>query len=262
MDKTADNASNQAEYLKSLGLTRYEALVYIALLKVEGATASEIHEISGVPRASVYPVLDRLETKNLVSVSHTSPRRFNATPPDEGIGYLLRTINDDAEKAKEALNLIYQQRAAAESGTGELIWSIYGKEKIQDRLSELLVSAQDEVLIIGRASFIKGHLLNLLGHLDPSVRIEITTETWMDPLPGNVILRTFPKLPNHISKKKLEKLEKHDKAAVFLIDGRAVMVLLGVDEFAPTAMYSESPGFYRFFKQYYDMALSVIGDGD
>jgi len=49
-----------AESLKSLGLTRYEALVYIALLKNIDATATKIHEISGVPRATVYPVLDRL----------------------------------------------------------------------------------------------------------------------------------------------------------------------------------------------------------
>lgn len=60
--------------LKSLGLTKYEALVYIGLLRTAGATATEVHEISGVPRASVYPVLDRLVQKELVSVSHTTPK--------------------------------------------------------------------------------------------------------------------------------------------------------------------------------------------
>lgn len=50
-------------WLKSLGLTKYEALVYIALFRVTGATPTETHEISGVPRASVYPVLDQLEEK-------------------------------------------------------------------------------------------------------------------------------------------------------------------------------------------------------
>ncbi|MDD1716507.1 MAG: helix-turn-helix domain-containing protein, partial [Methanolinea sp.] len=69
------------EQLKSLGLTKYEALVYIALLQASGATATEIHEHSGVPRASVYPVLDRLVAKNLASISHTTPKRFNAVDP-------------------------------------------------------------------------------------------------------------------------------------------------------------------------------------
>lgn len=71
------------ESLKSLGLTKYEALVYIGLLRMVGATATEVHEISGVPRASVYPVLDRLVQKELVSVSHTTPKRFDAVPPDQ-----------------------------------------------------------------------------------------------------------------------------------------------------------------------------------
>lgn len=79
------------EHLKSLGLTKYESLVYIALLQVDGATATEIHEISGgVPRASVYPVLDKLSKKQLVNVTTTSPKRFAATPPDEPSTALLR----------------------------------------------------------------------------------------------------------------------------------------------------------------------------
>jgi len=35
------------EMLKSLGLTKYEALVYIGLLKEPGATATRIHEVAG-----------------------------------------------------------------------------------------------------------------------------------------------------------------------------------------------------------------------
>ncbi len=48
MSESPENTLIIAESLKSLGLTKYEALVYIALLKVSGATATEIHEISGV----------------------------------------------------------------------------------------------------------------------------------------------------------------------------------------------------------------------
>ena len=60
MKLPSDNPVRVIECLKSLGLTKYEALVYIALLKMASATASEIHEISDVPRASVYPVIDQL----------------------------------------------------------------------------------------------------------------------------------------------------------------------------------------------------------
>ncbi|WP_172673717.1 TrmB family transcriptional regulator [Methanogenium cariaci] len=90
MAKTVPSTTMIQEHLKSLGLTKYESLVYIALLQVDGATATEIHEISGVPRASVYPVLDKLSKKQLVNVTTTSPKRFAATPPDEPSTALLR----------------------------------------------------------------------------------------------------------------------------------------------------------------------------
>ena len=49
MKLPSDNPVRVIDCLKSLGLTKYEALVYIALLKLVSATASEIHEISEVP---------------------------------------------------------------------------------------------------------------------------------------------------------------------------------------------------------------------
>ncbi len=39
------------ESLKYLGLTKYEALVYISLLHASDAMVNEIHKLSGVPRA-------------------------------------------------------------------------------------------------------------------------------------------------------------------------------------------------------------------
>jgi sugar-specific transcriptional regulator TrmB len=81
MTAPRDIPNNLLESLKSLGLTKYEALVYIGLLRVAGATATEIHEISGVPRASVYPVLDRLVQKELVSVSYITPNGSTRSLP-------------------------------------------------------------------------------------------------------------------------------------------------------------------------------------
>ena len=96
MKLPSDNPVRVIDCLKSLGLTKYEALVYIALLKVASATASEIHEISGVPRASVYTVIDQLLDKGLVSVSQSAPKRFAAFPPDDAIARLMDHIERDA----------------------------------------------------------------------------------------------------------------------------------------------------------------------
>ena len=124
MKAPRDIPSDLLESLRSLGLTKYEALVYIGLLRVAGATATEIHEISGVPRASVYPTLDRLAQKELVSVSHTTPKRFDAIPPAQGIENLMRKIEMDAESALAALDVFYREKDAEYRGNQELVWTI------------------------------------------------------------------------------------------------------------------------------------------
>jgi len=110
MDTPSDHAESVIDALRSLGLTKYEARVYIALLGVAGATATEIHEISDVPRASVYSVLDRLIEKNLVTISHTTPKRFAAIPPEDGISQLMQRIEANAGIASKALSEIHEKQ--------------------------------------------------------------------------------------------------------------------------------------------------------
>ena len=55
------------EELKLLGLNNSEVKVYLTLLELNQALASEIAKKSGIPRASIYDVLRRLEDEGLVS---------------------------------------------------------------------------------------------------------------------------------------------------------------------------------------------------
>jgi len=150
MKLPSDNPVRVIECLKSLGLTKYEALVYIALLKLESATASEIHEISGVPRASVYTVVDQLLDKGLVSVSQSAPKRFASFSPEDAISKLMEQIERDAQYARDSLSKIYRERTGQGSSSEELIWNIYGLKiskkdslipfPVQIRKSELLLT--------------------------------------------------------------------------------------------------------------------------
>ncbi len=116
MKLPSENSVQVIECLKSLGLTKYEALVYIALLKVVSATASEIHEISGVPRASVYTVIDQLQEKRLVSVSQSAPKRFAAFSPEDAISKLMDHIERDAKYARDSLSSIHRERIRPGNG--------------------------------------------------------------------------------------------------------------------------------------------------
>lgn len=254
MKESRAEESNIAESLKSLGLTRYEALVYIALLKSTGATATEIHEISGVPRASVYPVLDRLLQKNLVSISNTSPKRFSAIPPEEGIDSLLHNIEEDANRAKGVLSAIFRERTQVERGDQELIWSIHGNDKIIARLIDLIRQAEQTILIIAYHDFITNGLTEAILEVKRPVRVDLISDRWDIPVPDhiNVYLKSIPQgqdLP----------MAKDFAGGVFIFDNRKVLVVMGSRSEGVTGLYSEAAGFVRFFSRYWNFFSEYTG---
>lgn len=253
MELNGDRRATLPETLKSLGFTKYEALVYVALLGVEAATASEIHGLSRVPRASVYPVLDRLAEKNLVTISHVTPRRFSAVPPREGIENLLSRIREDARHAQEVLSEIYRKRATGERGDEELIWTIHGEEKIIPRLRELVGHAGKSIRAMSHWPLIRRILLEDPSAVAPGVRVEVICDRWEGPVPRGmrVHVRDF----DIVSRRHAE-LPPHDLAGIFTIDGEKAMIIMGVSEDAPTALLSESPGFVRFFSQVWSLNLA------
>jgi hypothetical protein len=256
MEREEDPGAALPEILKSLGFTRYEALVYIALLGMERATATEIHEDSGVPRASVYPVLDRLAEKNLVTVSHATPRRFSALPPEEGIENLLSRIEGDARRAKEILMEIYRKRETVERGEEELIWSIHGEEKISLRLRDLIGGARRKVQIFATWPFLEKVLLPGLLHLSPSTVVEVITGHWEGPVPPGVQVHVRTPVAGHARRPPME------TAGIFIIDDEKAMVVMGISDQTPTALFSESPGFLRFFSQIWSMNLAWAAGPD
>ena len=253
MSENSEDISAIREYLKSLGLTKYEALVYIALLRVDGASAAtEIHEISGVPRASVYPVLDRLAQKNLVNVSNTTPKQFNATPPDEGITTLMKGIEKNAELSKEALNKIYQKKTEPGRENQELIWSIYGRENILNKLSDLTSDVETDLRALCNWQFFEPYITEALKR--KNIQAVIITNC-----PDNTVFQTYEGMEIITPVHRPEPIGKGDITGVFIIDSKRVMLIMGSSDLTPTALYSESPGFVRFFNRYWEFIQTHLG---
>lgn len=238
------------ESLKSLGLTKYEALVYIGLLRVAGATATEVHEISGVPRASVYPVLDRLVQKELVSVSHTTPKRFDAVPPDQGVENLMRRIESDAESARAALDAVYREQELEGRGDREQIWTLYGEENIRARLADMFRNAEGSVEVLATWAFLSEIVLPLLDLVPESVPVDIVTERWVGEQPSRFRLQIFPLVALHEKTIPAGRLLPYERSGVFLVDGaRALLWMEGADG-QPSALYSESGGLALFVRRH------------
>ena len=251
MELPSEKQVRVIECLKSLGLTKYETRVYIALLKIVGATASEIHEISGVPRASVYSVIDQLQDKGLVSVSQSIPKRFAAIAPEDAITRLMGRIERDAQNARDFLSAIYQERLTPGPGSEELIWNIYGIEKINKSFYDLISDARSEIRIIAHPQILSHDVKKKLTLKASTINIEIITHRWTENIPKkmNVYVIQHSDVP-----KELDKGKDMMAGGVCIIDNQRVMVIVGLGDEA-VAMFSESEGFVRFFIRYYNLIL-------
>jgi sugar-specific transcriptional regulator TrmB len=93
-------------YLEQLGLTQYEAKVYLALLSEHPATAYTISRRSGVPHSRVYEVARRLMAKGYVVCQNTNPDRFSPLSPRELVGQLAGEHERIIGELKQRLDAI------------------------------------------------------------------------------------------------------------------------------------------------------------
>jgi len=80
--------------LQKVGLTEYEAKVYLSLLSDHLNSATKISEKSGVPRTRVYSVLESLENKGWIRIYSGIPLLFKAVDPREVFEKIQKDYND------------------------------------------------------------------------------------------------------------------------------------------------------------------------
>jgi sugar-specific transcriptional regulator TrmB len=252
MSSPPHGSARVIECLKSLGLTKYEALVYSALLKVVSATASEIHEISTVPRASVYPVLDQLQEKKLISVARSTPKRFAALSPEEGVAIMMSRIERDAADAREILSAIHRERISHEQSSEELIWNVYGIENIHRKLTGIITAASHDIRIIAHPQIISKEIKELLDAVAERADVEMVTHQWEGGNTGKmrVYVKKHPEMP-----RELDRVKDMMAGGICIVDNRRVLVILGTGKEDAVALFSESEGFIRFFSRYYNLIV-------
>jgi sugar-specific transcriptional regulator TrmB len=149
MTDTTENeeADEQAvTVLERLGLSNYEAQVFVALQRLGIGTAREIHEEIGVPRSQVYGAADDLEAKGLVSVQQSRPKRYRPIELEEARQQLTETFERDRQVAFEHLERI-QSKQDRPDEQREDIWTTSGTEAIDTRVMSLLDAADRQIFL-------------------------------------------------------------------------------------------------------------------
>ncbi len=67
--------------LRDIGLKKYEAAAYLIIFKRGGAEASTIYKEAKIPFGKIYETLGTLESKGLIEIQNTRPKRYEAKKP-------------------------------------------------------------------------------------------------------------------------------------------------------------------------------------
>lgn len=144
--------------VKDFGLNSYEAKIWAAILSRGISTASELSDISNVPRSRAYDVLESLEKKGFIIMKLGKPIKYIAVHPEEVINRVKKRIKEDAdEKVKlvetiehsdvlDELKLLHQ--GIQHIDPTELASAIKGQENINEHLALMFKNAKQSIILV------------------------------------------------------------------------------------------------------------------
>ncbi len=130
------------EFLNSLGLSKQESKIYIALLRYGSATASKISEETQIDRATTYRYLSLLTSKGMVSSAiRNNVKYFNGSNPNK--------IKDDLKlKLEEAEKIIPKLEELNKIPRAETKAELYqGKEGLKTIMKDILREGKNYTFI-------------------------------------------------------------------------------------------------------------------
>lgn len=107
------------KYLQELGLSEKEAQIYLALLQVDNESIQDLAKRTGINRTTVYPVLETLEKKGLVSEMQVGKKTHYEAAAPERLETFVERQKTVLEERSERLKDIIPQIKGIQREKGE-----------------------------------------------------------------------------------------------------------------------------------------------
>ncbi|MCQ2754390.1 MAG: hypothetical protein MJ231_05000 [bacterium] len=172
------------EKLKELGFNTYEAKVYIALLKKYPASGYEVSKFAEIPQARTYDTLKVLENKGIVATSGTKPIVYTPIKPKQ-------LLNGYQKKVNSTINYLEKHLPEVKYDYIEPVITINGKEKIENKIKEVIQNAKREIYIEIWSQDFKIYEQDLLDAYNRNVEIRIVGYDNFTPRFGQVFQHAF-----------------------------------------------------------------------
>ena len=134
--------------LEKLGLTRKEASAYLVLVRNGGTTASEVSRLLDVQYPAVYRVLHSLQGKGWIEASRDRPNRYRARNPRVVAEQARQAHAEELGAAAEKAAALAEEYTARTRGMEADLFLYKGREGVENKLREVVLSATGEVLVV------------------------------------------------------------------------------------------------------------------
>jgi len=128
--------------LQNLGFSDYEARAYVSLVRAGSLNGYETAKDSGIPRANVYAVLERLVERGAARRLKTrGGARYAALPPDQLLQRLEKEQLRNLGAAREAL------QGLSRSGEDTPVFNLQDQDELHEQARALIDSSQQSLLV-------------------------------------------------------------------------------------------------------------------
>ncbi len=213
-----DETEQLSKDLQTLGLSKNESQVLIALTKLGNAEASRIAEASRVPQNKIYQIMRQLEEKNIIL---TEPVKGGANyytllhTPVQAIDHLQEGVLSPVEEASkraqheltEILNILSDEEPIQQE-----MWTVRGNHQIIQTVEDMIKNAQKFIITNFRPEYLlqitsalekakqRGLAIHLLMRRDELETIKNKEKVDIDLIANEVLAGDFNMLKDDVSK--------------------------------------------------------------
>lgn len=222
--------------LGRLGLSGYEARVFIALQKVGSGSASEIADVTDVPRSQVYGAAEALADRGIVEIQQSTPIRYRPIEPAEAEARLTADLHDERKRAFAYLADV-EGSLSRDGERRDEVWTVEGAETIDERVRRLAEDAEDWILYGTRYPSLLDDTLRDVFREQAETGVEVTVTSANDSLLGTLPAEVRTQsVPAHLD-------PGEQSTRVLVVDGEAVLLGVSTPGDGETAVWSEGTGF-------------------
>ncbi len=129
--------------LGALGLTEYEAKVYLALLREHPTTGYQLGKLTGIPRSMVYEALGRLETRGAVlKTKEEKATYYRPIDPNTLLDRHEQETHRRVELLRSGLVPLYTRQDEGK------LWNFSGRRDTLAYATEMITAAEHELMLV------------------------------------------------------------------------------------------------------------------